>query len=119
MQAFQPGLFPFPFGAETNSADLSECLMSLLVRLPLEERSRRTLSRVSKDGKGGNSATRPPDKCRIWLRPARCSRIVTLDGAALFGIDANCHEPLSQGGLLLRAIWHNGDITDIDCSKAA
>jgi hypothetical protein len=47
------------------------------------------------------------------LRPVSDLRVVTRDGAALFGIDANCHEPLSQGGLPLRAIWHNGDITDV------
>jgi len=44
------------------------------------------------------------------LRPVPDPPVVTCDGAALFGIDANCHEPLSQGGLPLRAIWHNGDI---------
>jgi len=44
------------------------------------------------------------------LRPVSDLRVVTRDGAALFGIDANCHEPLWQGGLPLRAIWHNEDI---------
>ena len=55
-----------------------------------------------------NSATRPPDKCLMVLRPVSDPRVVTRDGAGLFGIDANCDEPLSQGGLPLRAIWHNG-----------
>ena len=58
----------------------------------------------------GNSATRPPDKRLMVLRPVSDPRVVTRDGAALFGIDANCHETLSQVGLPLRAIWHNGDI---------
>ena len=48
------------------------------------------------------------------LRPVPDPRVVTRDGLALFGIDANCHGPLSQGGLPLRAIWHNEDITDTD-----
>ena len=48
------------------------------------------------------------------LRPVSDLRVVTRDGAALFGIDANCHEPLSQGGLPLRAIWHNEDITEAE-----
>jgi hypothetical protein len=61
----------------------------------------------------GNSATRPPDKCQTLLGLTGRRDAVTLDGAALFDIDANCHEPLSRGGLPLRAIWHNGDITDI------
>ena len=43
------------------------------------------------------------------LRPVSDPRVVSRDGAALLGIDANCHEPLSQGGLPLRAIWHNED----------
>ncbi len=41
------------------------------------------------------------------LRPVPDPRVVTCDGVALIGIDANCHGPLSQGGLPLRAIWHN------------
>jgi hypothetical protein len=45
------------------------------------------------------------------LRPVPDPRVVTRDGVALFAIDANCHGPLSQGGLPLRAIWHNDDIT--------
>ena len=55
----------------------------------------------------GNSATRPPDRCLMVLRPVPDPRVVTRDGVALFAIDANCHGPLSQGGLPLRAIWHN------------
>ena len=47
-------------------------------------------------------------------RPSLRPRVVTCDGASLFGIDANSHEPVSQGGLPLRAIWHNRDITDIE-----
>src|SRR5271157_5579073 len=43
------------------------------------------------------------------LRPVSDPRVVSRDGAALFGIDANCHEPLSQGGLPIRAIWHTED----------
>ena len=54
-----------------------------------------------------NSATRPPDRCLMVLRPVPNPRVVTGDGVALLGIDANCHGPLSQGGLPLRAIWHN------------
>src|SRR5208337_1107925 len=41
----------------------------------------------------GNSATRPPDKRQTLLRLARRRAAVTLDGAALFVIDANCHGP--------------------------
>ena len=52
------------------------------------------------------------------LRPVSDPRVVTRDGAALFGIDANCHEPLSQGGLPLRAMWHNGDTILIFGSSA-
>jgi hypothetical protein len=44
------------------------------------------------------------------LRPVPDPPIVTRDGVSLFGIDANCHGPLSQGGLPLHAIWHNEDI---------
>ena len=61
-------------------------------------------------GAKGNSATRPPDKRPMVLRPVSAPRVLTREGAALFGIDANCHESLSQGGLPLRAIWHNGHI---------
>ena len=43
------------------------------------------------------------------LRPVPDPRVVTRDGVALFAIDANCHGPLSQGGLPLRAIWQNED----------
>jgi len=45
-----------------------------------------------------NGATRPPDRCLMVLRPIPDPRVVTRDGVALFGIDANCHGPLSQGG---------------------
>jgi len=65
---------------------------------------------MAEEGAKENSATRPPDKCLMMLRPVPEPPVVTRDGAALFGIDANCHEPLSQGGLPLGAIWHNGDI---------
>ena len=43
------------------------------------------------------------------LRRVSDPSVVTRGGAPLFGIDANCHEPLSQVGLPLRAIWHNED----------
>ena len=49
-----------------------------------------------------NSAARPPDRCLMVLRPVPDPRVVTGDGVALLGIDANCHGPLSQGGLPLR-----------------
>src|SRR5208337_3533618 len=45
----------------------------------------------------GNSTTRPPDKRQTLLGLARRRAAVTLDGAALFVIDANCHGPLSGG----------------------
>jgi len=46
------------------------------------------------------------------LRPVPDPRVVTRDGVALLGIDAKCHGHLSQGGLPLRAIWHNEDIIE-------
>src|SRR5208283_548926 len=46
----------------------------------------------------GNSATRPPDKRQTLLGLARRRAAVTLDGAALFVIDANCHGPPSRDG---------------------
>ena len=46
----------------------------------------------------GNSATRPPDKRQTLLGLGRRRAAVTLDGAALFVIDANCHGPLSRDG---------------------
>jgi len=64
----------------------------------------------------GNSATEPTDKRLMVLRPVSDPRVVTRDGEALFGIDANCHEPVSQGGFPLRAIWHNEDIPE--CGRA-
>ena len=57
----------------------------------------------------GNSATQPTDKRLMVLRRVSDPSVVTRGGAPLFGIDANCHEPLSQVGLPLRAIWHNED----------
>ena len=60
----------------------------------------------------GNSATRPPDKCLMVLTLVSHPRVVTRDGVALFAIDANCHEPLSQRGLPLGAIWHNESIAN-------
>ena len=44
----------------------------------------------------GNSTTRPPDKRQTLLGLARRRAAITLDGAALFVIDANCHGPLSR-----------------------
>src|SRR5271166_2659153 len=58
---------------------------------------------------GSNSATWPPDRCLMVLRPVPGPRVVTRDGVALLGIDANCHGSLWQGGLPLRAIWHFED----------
>jgi len=57
----------------------------------------------------GNSASQPTDKRLMVLRPVSDPRVATRGGAPLFGIDANCHETLSQVGLPLRAIWHNED----------
>jgi hypothetical protein len=45
-----------------------------------------------------NSATRPPDKLQTLLRLVRRRAAVTLDRAALFVIDANCHGPPSRDG---------------------
>ena len=56
------------------------------------------LSPEGTEGDIVNSATQPPDKCQMLLGLARRRATVTLDGAALFVIDANCHGPLSRDG---------------------
>ena len=51
-----------------------------------------------------------PNRYLMVLRPVPDPPVVTRDGVVLLGIDANCHGPLSQGGLPLHAIWHNEEL---------